>query len=254
MSGLDDVPGDLGAVAAAVNLHGRGPQSTRLLQSLDPRQLIAFAHPECGNAGPQWRRDEHEVARWCRLVAETLHVPVDVADLQLAPPAELPVVTGAVVVHPGAAHPARRWPADRFAEVAVWATRRGLPTVVTGSRAEEDLARAVAVAAGLGDGAVLAGRLSLTELAALVGSARLVVSGDTGVAHLATAYRTPSVTLFGPTPPLLWGPPPDPRHVALWNGTGPGDPFGNSVDPALLTIDVAHVVAAAEHLLTAIPA
>jgi ADP-heptose:LPS heptosyltransferase len=254
MADLDDVPDAERPVAVAVNLHGRGPQSTRLLQSLAPGRLVAFASPECGNAGPQWRSDEHEVARWCRLVAETLHVPVDTGDLRLATPSEAPVVTGALVVHPGAAHEARRWPAERFGDVISWATAQGLRPVVTGTGDETDLARAVALAGGLGVDAVLAGRLSLVELAAVVASARIVVSGDTGVSHLATAYGTPSVTLFGPTPPQLWGPPPDPRHVALWNGTGRGDPFAATVDPALLTIDVAQVTAAADRALAAVPA
>ena len=194
------------------------------------------------------------MARWCRLVAETLRIPVDTSDLLLARPSDPPVMADAVVVHPGAAHGARRWPAERFAEVVAWAKARGLTPVVTGTDAERGLASAVALAAGLGDGAVLAGRLSLVELAALVASARMVVSGDTGVSHLATAYRTPSVTLFGPTPPQLWGPPPDPRHVTLWNGAGRGDPFAATVDPALLTIDVAQVTAAAEQALAAVPA
>jgi ADP-heptose:LPS heptosyltransferase len=254
LAGLADVPDEERPVAVAVNLHGRGPQSIRLLQSLSPGRLIAFASPECGNPGPPWRDNEHEVARWCRLVAETLHVPADAGDLLLARPSDPPVVTDAVVVHPGAAHAARRWPAERFAEVVAWAMARGLTPVVTGTDAEAGLARSVAMAAGLGDDAVLAGRLSLVELAALVSSARMVVSGDTGVSHLATAYRTPSVTLFGPTPPQLWGPPPEPRHVALWNGTGRGDPFATTVDPALLTIDVAQVVAAAEQVLASVPA
>jgi ADP-heptose:LPS heptosyltransferase len=254
VSGLVDVPDEERPVAVAVNLHGRGPQSTRLLQSLAPGRLIAFASPECGTAGPHWREDEHEVSRWCRLVGETLQVPVDAGDLLLARPSDPPVVTDAVVVHPGAAHAARRWPAERFAEVVAWTTDRGLTPVVTGTDAERELARAVSLAAGLGDDAVLAGRLSLGELAALVASARLVVSGDTGVSHLATAYRTPSVTLFGPTPPRLWGPPSDPRHIAVWNGTGRGDPFAATVDPALLTIGVAQVTAAAEQALAAVPA
>jgi ADP-heptose:LPS heptosyltransferase len=253
VSGLDGaaLPEQAG-MAVAVNLHGRGPQSTRLLQSLSPRRIIAFAHPECAHDGPQWRPDEHEVARWCRLLAEGLHIPADPTDLLLAPPAAAPAVAGAVVVHPGAAHPARRWPAERFAEVACWANSRGLPVVVTGSAGEQQLARAMASSAGLGDEAVLAGSLTLDQLAALVHAARLVVCGDTGVSHLATAYRTPSVTLFGPTPPHLWGPPADPRHVVLWNGSRPGDPFGQAVDPALLTIGASQVIAAADDLLTAV--
>ena len=79
--------------------------------------------------------------------------------------------------------------------------------VVTGSAAERPLATAVAVRAGLPPAAVLAGRTDLLGLAALVAGARLVVCGDTGLGHLATAYRTPSVLLFGPTPAEGWGPP-----------------------------------------------
>jgi ADP-heptose:LPS heptosyltransferase len=71
-----------------------------------------------------------------------------------------------------------------------------------------------------------------------------VVCGDTGVAHLATALRTPSVVLFGPTPPARWGPPADrPWHRVLWAGRT-GDPHGRSADDGLLEIDVADVTAA----------
>jgi ADP-heptose:LPS heptosyltransferase len=64
---------------------------------------------------------------------------------------------------------------------------------------------------------VLAGRTDVGELAALVAGARLVVCGDTGVGHLATGYGTPSVLLFGPNPPAIWGPLVDlDRHRVLW--------------------------------------
>jgi len=76
-----------------------------------------------------------------------------------------------------------------------------------------------------------------------------VVSGDTGIAHLATAYRRPSVVLFGPVPPRRWGPPPDrPYHRAIWHGTRAerGDDPGPAVHPALLKIRVDEVLAEAE--------
>jgi ADP-heptose:LPS heptosyltransferase len=118
--------------------------------------------------------------------------------------------------------------------------------VLTGSAAEAEAAHAVGKAAGLSADAVLAGRTDLAELTALVASARLVVAGDTGVAHVATAYRTPSVLLFGPVPPAQWGPPADGPHTVLWHGTGMGDPHGTEVDPALLRIEVDEVIAAME--------
>lgn len=86
------------------------------------------------------------------------------------------------------------------------------------------------------------------ELAALVAAAGRVVCADTGVAHLATALRRPSVVLFGPVAPALWGPPPDrPRHVALWAGRS-GDPHAMRVDAGLLEIGVADVLAALRRL------
>jgi ADP-heptose:LPS heptosyltransferase len=117
--------------------------------------------------------------------------------------------------------------------------------VVTGSAAERDLADGVRRAAGLPASALLAGRTDLAELAALVAGARLVVCGDTGTAHLASAFRTPSVVLFGPIPPAFWGPPTDGPHRVLWHGTGTetGDPHAAEPDPRLLRISVEEVLA-----------
>jgi uncharacterized protein YjbJ (UPF0337 family) len=90
---------------------------------------------------------------------------------------------------------------------------------------------------------VLAGRTGLIELAAVVASAGRVLCGDTGVGHLATAFGTPSVLLFGPTPPSEWGPPTGrERHVVLHRG-GRGDPHGGEPDPGLLAISVDDVLA-----------
>jgi len=221
--------------AVAVNLHGRGPQSHRVLLALQPDRLLAFANPQAGFLdGPMWTADEHEVPRWCRMLS-AYDIAADPADLALAPP-PAPAAPGAVLVHPGASGPERCWPVDRYAAVAAAVRAAGHPVLVTGSAAEVRLARAVAAAADLPEDAVVAGRTDLAALAGMVAHARLVVCGDTGVAHLATAYGTPSVVLFGPMTPARWGPPPGrSRHVALWRG-----PAG------LAGITVAQVLAAAE--------
>lgn len=228
----------------AVNLHGRGPESHRILLATAPRRLLAFANPAVPEsaAGPAWREEEHEVRRWCRLL-EAAGIVAEPGRLDLAPPPGAPAwARDATVLHPGAAFAARRWPVGRWAAVARAERASGRRVLVTGGRDEMVLAAHVAALAGLGAGNVLAGRTTVLELTAIIGVAGRVLSGDTGVAHLATALRRPSVILFGPTAPAAWGPPADrPWHRTLWAGV-PGDARGAEVHPGLLAISVADVL------------
>ncbi|MER7081487.1 glycosyltransferase family 9 protein, partial [Saccharopolyspora kobensis] len=95
------------------------------------------------------------------------------------------------------------------------------------------------------------GGTDLPQLARLVARAELVVCGDTGVAHLATAFATPSVVLFGPVAPARWGPPPDGPHIALWDGRS-GDTFAAEPSPGLLALGPGQVIEAAGKLLARI--
>lgn len=233
----------------AVNLHGSGPESIWALQALHPARLISHAHPSCPKVtGPSWSPDIHDVHRWCQLLGG-FGIWADPTDLELpAPPVPSPA-PGAVVLHPGAASGATRWPAARYSAVARALTALGQRVVITGDPEERHLGRVVAQMANLPRDAVLAGRTDLRQLAALVANARLVVCGDTGVAHLATAYRTPSVSLFGPVSPQLWGPPPErPWHTVLWTGEL-GDTFADQPPAGLLQITPADVTRAAGALL-----
>lgn len=244
LSPLDDA---LASADLAVNLHGRGPQSTQLLAATRPHRLVAF-----GLDGRVWRATEHEARRWCRLLTES-GIPADPGDLDLPRPPVGSAAPGAVVLHPGAASASRRWPVERWAEVARVLAGDGRHVVISGGPSETELAAEVVRRARLPPEASLAGRTGVLALAALVADASLLIAGDTGVAHLATAYRTPSVLLFGPTPPALWGPPADRSdHTVLWSG-GTGDPHGAATDPGLLRITVAQVLAAARPPLPAQP-
>ena len=228
----------------AVNLHGRGPESTRLLLSLRPRRLLAFRHRELPQTRglPEWRPHEHEPARWCRLLAES-GIPAASSRLDLPAPEPISSYADVTLLHPGAASGARRWPPARWAIVARSELEEGRRVVVTGAGSERALGLAVARDAEIPLEDVLSGRTSLLELAALVGSAGLVLSGDTGVAHLATALGTPSVVLFGPVPPSEWGPSAVRRsHRALWAGDR-GDPHATAPDDGLLRIAPRQVLA-----------
>jgi ADP-heptose:LPS heptosyltransferase len=235
----------------ALDLHGNGPASRRLLSALTPPRLYGFADPARSLVGPRWLAGEHEVSRWCRLVAEVLPAPgsplespagCQAVGCMRLPPVRMP--PSLTVLHPGAAAPSRRWPARRFAALASALRERGHRVVVTGGPDEAALARSVAEQA---QAPALLG-LSLPELVSLIGRARLLICGDTGVAHVASNYRTPSVLLFGPVSPASWGPPAGGPHRVLWHGDGTGDPHGQQVDPALLAITVEEVLDAVERL------
>ncbi len=109
------------------------------------------------------------------------------------------------LINPGAAWPNKRWPPDRFGEVAAFLREvRGLPSFVLWGPGEEGLAGAVVETAG--GAAHVAPPTRLADLLALSRAASLMVSGDTGPLHLAAAVGTPTVALFGPTDPQRNGP------------------------------------------------
>ncbi|HEX4724753.1 MAG TPA: glycosyltransferase family 9 protein [Pseudonocardiaceae bacterium] len=241
VAGLDDRPGPAWRWPdIAVNLHGRGPASDRLLAGLAPGRQLGH-----GAYGPPWREPMHERDRWCRMLAAH-DIPADPADLRLRTPGPASPAPGAVVINAGASHASRHWPVDRFAAVARALAERH-SVVFSGTATERGRATDVADRAGLPRATVLAGRTGLVELAALVAGARLVITADSGVAHLSYAYGTPSVVLFGPAPADRWGPPAEGPHTVLSaDRHRRGDPFADSPDPALLGVGVADVVAAAQ--------
>ncbi|MEU5716942.1 glycosyltransferase family 9 protein [Streptomyces sp. NPDC020403] len=239
LTGWTGEPPDL-----AIDLHGNGPESHDALAALRPRRLLSYARPDPAVPDPpRWRPDEHERERWCRFL-RAYGIDAEADDVRLPPPSHPSPAPGAVVVHPGADAPARCWPAGRYAAVVRRLRTAGHRVVVTGGPGEEALTAMVAAGAGLGPEHVLAGGLPFGDLSALVAGAACLLSGDTGPAHLAVAHGTPSVTLFGPVPPHLWGPPPDPAHTVLWHPGPPGDPHGTTTDPALLHIGTDQVLTA----------
>ena len=262
-------------VDVAVNLHGDGPQSAAALAALAPQRTLALplataaaaeqdgqpehpGPPEHPGTPEQPDGEQHEVDRWCALVRgaggacgrDDLVLPALAAVQQRAARAARRGPS-TVVLHPGAASGSRRWPVERWELLAMLLAQRGHDVAVTGTPGEAALCAQVAGTTGRD----LCGSLDLEQLSETVAGACLLVCGDTGVAHLATAARTPSVLLFGPTPPARWGPAIDPGiHTVLWPcraGSGAvGDPHGSDVDPVLAAITVDEVLSAADPLLT----
>jgi ADP-heptose:LPS heptosyltransferase len=144
-----------------------------------------------------------------------------------------------VVLHPGAAVPARRWPAQHYRRAAELLHGAGYRVVVTGGPDERPLTAAVAGR----DGIDLGGRTTLAELAGVLAGAAAVVVGNTGAAHLAAAVGTPVVSLFAPVVPAARWRPYRVPHVLLGDQHAacrdtrardcpvPGHPCLSGVDP-----------------------
>lgn len=198
----------------ALQMHGSGDHTNPLTQMMGPRHSAGFYPP--GRACPdaqryaEWRPQEHEVLRWLRLMAH-LGIAARGSDLEFPLTAqdwqgwrELRLRDYACL-HPGSQLPSRRWPAERFAQVGDALAGSGVQVVLTGSASEAHLTRRVA-AAMAAPALDLAGRTSLGVLGALIARARLLVSNDTGVSHIAAALRTPSVIIACGSDPLRWAP------------------------------------------------
>jgi heptosyltransferase-1 len=107
------------------------------------------------------------------------------------------------ILNPGAGWGAKRWPAERYGEVARGLADLGVRSILNYGPGEEEL---VKVAQGASSGTARAMKCTITELIALTRRARLFVGGDTGPMHLAAALRVSVVGIFGPTDPARNGP------------------------------------------------
>jgi lipopolysaccharide heptosyltransferase I len=145
-----------------------------------------------------------------------------------------------VLVNPGAGRPNKRWPVERFRELARrLADEAGARLVVLWGPGEEGDARAIASAAR--GAALIAPPTTLRELVALARRARLVIAGDTGPLHIAAAVGTPCVGFYGPTSGVRNGP------------YGAGHRVLQSEDGRVASIGVPTAVAAAVAVLEAGP-
>jgi lipopolysaccharide heptosyltransferase II len=103
-----------------------------------------------------------------------------------------------VALAPGAAHATKRWPLEHWRALLARILENGAAVVIVGGPGDADLGTSLAQEPS-GRVATAAGLFGLQGTGALLQRARVVVSGDTGIMHMATAVGTPVVSLFGPT-------------------------------------------------------
>jgi heptosyltransferase-3 len=170
-------------------------------------------------------RRAHRVRDIVRL-AETIGIP---AQTEVVPPtggtrpAAAPPQPYAVV-HAAPMFNYKRWTAAGWRQLAAALRERGLPTVVTGAAAD----RAYLDAVFEGSAVVrLDGKLAWPDLSALVADAAVYIGPDTAITHLAAATGTPTVALYGPTDPRLWGPWPRGGLDPPWAAAGTIQRRGN---------------------------
>lgn len=110
-------------------------------------------------------------------------------------------------LHPGATWPNKRWPAQKFGDVAKHLSRDGIQIVITRGPNEREFAEAVVQSAG--DAApqlIVLDVLHLRQLAAVLGQLSVYVANDCGAMHLAVAVGTKTLGIFGPSQPEIWFP------------------------------------------------
>jgi len=108
-----------------------------------------------------------------------------------------------VTIFPGASIPERRWGGAKFAQVAQLLAPLGVAVVVVGG--SDDRRQGEEIVAHV-RGVNLAGLTSLAETAAIIRKSALLLSGDSGVLHIAVGLGIPTVSLFGPGRESKWAP------------------------------------------------
>ena len=194
-----------GALRSAVI--GRMACSGRFIGEARPRERVA-----------SWLFTERVATRGVHVIEQDLELAEAVAGDALQPVAPiLPFDPEAetwadsllardecgILVNPGAGWGAKRWPVERYAEVARALLNRGCRVFVNAGPGELALANTIVQRTGGGANALVC---SVEQLISITRRVKLAVAGDTGPLHLACALGRPVVGIYGPTDPSRNGP------------------------------------------------
>lgn len=190
----------------AVQVHGGGRYSNPFLLRLGARHTVGTRTADAASLERTvpYLYYQHEPLRAVEVAGFAGAFPVDL-EARLEPVEGLRAGAAGVdddggqplvVIHPGATDPRRRWPAERFAELAAACAADGSRVVIVGDESEQGLAARIAALAGSGAVHSVAGTLDMSGLVALLADAAVVVGNDSGPRHLAQALGVPTVGIF----------------------------------------------------------
>lgn len=187
----------------ALQLHGGGRFSNPFLARLGARVTAGLRTPDAAELDRfvPYQYYQHEMLRALEVVGLLGAAPVLLEPVIPVSPGELArgfelVGEGPVLaIHPGATDPRRRWPAQRFGEIAKRVVAEGARVVVVGDSSDTAAADEIVAIAGSG-AASLAGRLSLGELVGVLAAVGSFVGNDSGPRHLAQAVGCSTVAIY----------------------------------------------------------
>lgn len=243
---------------AVLDLQG-ALRSAVIARMASSRRFIGESHPR--EAIARWLFTERIDTHTAHVIEQDLELASAVAGDTLAPvqpwlPADPEAETWAseqlesgeptVLINPGAGWGAKRWPAERHAEVARALLNRGVRVLVNAGPGELILANSIIKKTGGGASLLLC---SVEQLIAITRRINLVIAGDTGPLHLACALGRPVVGIYGPTDPSRNGPYGTNFKVLRSPESRRDHSRRDAPEAGLLTITPEDVLQAAEELL-----
>ena len=203
-----------------LNLHG-GTTSTMLTRATGARHRVGYSNYQysflynhlLSSSADFWKREKTHSAEQQLALLGFVGVPVDDR-----PRSRLPVSEEArpslerkhslrrpyALIHPSSIFLTKQWPAEEFARVVEYLSRKGLSSIAVASPSEGSVLRDLSTASH--SPIVTADDLTLPEITALASEAALFVGNDSGIAHIAAAVKTPTVVIFGSSNRDHWRP------------------------------------------------
>ncbi|MGI5239067.1 glycosyltransferase family 9 protein [Dactylosporangium sp. CA-139066] len=197
------------------DLHTRGvpldPALEQLMDEVPARDRVGFVSPYSPSPAqyslPARQRDEHAVEYYARAVAPLLDAPlgdgrIAIADVDRAA-ADLRLPPGAVLLAPGARYPWKRWPADRYAQLADRLRVAGFSPVLVGHHFDRPYIEAVQSRCSVPVESLVD---DAYPVAAAMAASGLVVANNSGLTALANAAGAYVVCVHSHTLPVMWRP------------------------------------------------